>query len=128
MNIVSLGGFKKAMSSLPFDKLFHLYMIISTSKGTFLLEKNERINATKSIPKNVDGTEQIGVLVPTDLSVNVLLENTEKRMGSNFLPYSPSQNNCQDFILNILESNNLITDELRNFVKQNTDEIFKQNP
>jgi len=127
MNAVSLGGFKKVMGKLPFDKLFHLYMIISTSKGDFLLEKNERINATKSIPKP-DGLEKMEVSVPSELSVNLLLENTEKRMGDRFLPYSPSQNNCQDFILNVLESNNLITDELRNFVKQNTDEIFKQNP
>ena len=127
MNIVSLGGFNKVFGSLPYDKLFHLYIVINTNKGDFLLEKNERINATKSIP-NPQGLECRKISLSSPLLVNSLLDNTERKMGSAFLPYSPSQNNCQDFITAILEANNLMTSELRSFVKQNTDEIFKQNP
>jgi hypothetical protein len=127
MNIVSLGGFNKVFGSLPYDKLFHLYIVINTNKGEFLLEKNERINASKSIP-NPQGLECRKVSLSSPLLVNSLLDNTERKMGSDFLPYSPSQNNCQDFITAILEANNLMTPELRSFVKQNTDEIFKQNP
>jgi hypothetical protein len=127
MNVVSLGGFNKVFGSLPYDKLFHLYIVVNTNKGAFLLEKNERINASKNIP-NSQGLECRKVSLSSPLLVNSLLDNTERKMGSAFLPYSPSQNNCQDFITAVLEANNLITPELRSFVKQNTDEIFKQNP
>jgi len=127
MNIVSLGGFHKVFGSLPYDSLFHLYIIINTNKGDFLLEKNERINATKRIP-SPKGLETKQVSISSPLTVNSLLDNTERKMGSAFYPYSPSDNNCQDFITNVLQANNLLTQELRDFVKQNTDEIFKQNP
>ena len=33
MNIVSLGSFNKKMSRLPYDSLFHLFMVVSTDKG-----------------------------------------------------------------------------------------------
>ena len=48
MNVASLGSFKKKMGRLPFDKLWHLSLLIETSKGQFVLEKIERINATKT--------------------------------------------------------------------------------
>lgn len=126
MNAVSLGGFDKVFKSLPYDKLFHLFIIITTDKGKFLLEKNERINVSKSIPSN--DLEIRNVVIPNNLSVNTLIDNTQKYMGGNFLPYDPATQNCQDFILSLLKANNILTEELNSFVKQNTSEIFKQNP
>ena len=126
MNAVSLGGFDKVFKSLPYDKLFHLFIIITTDKGKFLLEKNERINVSKTIPSN--DLEIRNVVIPNNLSVNTLIDSTQKYMGGNFLPYDPATQNCQDFILSLLKANNILTEELNSFVKQNTSEIFKQNP
>ena len=126
MNTVSLGGFDKVFKTLPFDKLFHLFLIITTDKGKFLLEKNERINVSKSIPSN--DLEIRDVVIPNNLSVNTLIDDTQKYMGGNFLPYDPATQNCQDFVLSLLKANNILTDELNRFVKQDTSEIFKQNP
>jgi hypothetical protein len=44
-------------------------------------------------------------------------------MGANFIPYHPSTNNCQDFILSVLKSNGI--SEGHDFVKQDTSMIFK---
>lgn len=126
MNAVSLGGFNKIFKTLPYDKLFHLFLIITTDKGKFMLEKNERINVSKSIPTN--GLETRNVVIPNDLSVNTLIDTTQSFMGGNFLPYDPANQNCQDFILSLLKANKILTSELADFVKQDTSEIFKQNP
>jgi hypothetical protein len=126
MNAVSLGGFNKIFKTLPYDKLFHLFLIITTDNGKFMLEKNERINVNKSYPTN--GLETRNVVIPNDLSVNTLIDTTQSFMGGNFLPYDPANQNCQDFILSLLKANKILTIELADFVKQDTSEIFKKNP
>jgi hypothetical protein len=47
-------------------------------------------------------------------------------VGSRFFNYSASSSNCQDWVINLLQSNN-ITEGIQ-FVKQNTESIFKNNP
>ena len=126
MNAVSVGNFNKVFKSLPFDTLFHLFLIITTDKGKFLLEKNERINVSKTIPSK--DLEVKDVVIPNNLSVSELIDTTQKYMGNNFLPYDPATQNCQDFISSLLKANNIATPELLSFVKQDTSEIFKQNP
>ena len=125
MNAVSFGGFEKVMRKAPYDKLFHLFAIVQTNKGKFLLEKNERVNVSKSIPSK--GLETMPVPI-SHLTVNDLIDNTQHKMGGNFLPYDPYHSNCQDFIMNLLEANHLMTSQLRDFVKQDTDKIFMENP
>ena len=44
-------------------------------------------------------------------------------MGDKFIPYHPSTNNCQDFILSVLMANGI--SEGHDFVKQDTTMIFK---
>ena len=52
-----------------------------------------------------------------------MLERTHLLMGGKFLTYSAS-NNCQDFILAMLQSNNLSTPVNTLFVKQATQSLF----
>ncbi len=47
-----------------------------------------------------------------------ILENTRKRMGDDFWTYQAGANNCQNFILNILEANGI--HQAKNFIKQDT--------
>ena len=129
MNIVSLGSFNKKMSRLPYDSLFHLFIVVTTDKGShFLIEKNARINVERSIPTLTNTTTMEVKNIPANLSVNALIDNTQSAMGSDFLPYSPVDNNCQSFILAILKANNLSTPEIEKFVKQDTSSLFKSDP
>ena len=61
------------------------------------------------------------------LSINILLQNTRDKMGGSFLSYSARDNNCQNFILALLQSNFL--DNPRNvlFTKQSTSDLFDVN-
>jgi hypothetical protein len=64
------------------------------------------------------------VCIPTGLTLNVLLERTQNEMCGRFLTYSARDNNCQDFILAMLKSNNLATPPNILFVKQGTQHLF----
>jgi len=114
----------KVVSTTPYEKLFHLFIILHTNKGDVLLEKNEVINMQKGgAPKN---SELIEVpKVPAGLTVQQLVDNTAKYLGDFFIPYDASKANCQDFQMGILTSNNMLTPELKEFVKQDTTDIFK---
>jgi len=128
MNAVSLGDFERKASKLPYDKLFHLYMIIALKNNQqVLLEKNEVIKIRLG-----QGTRQNAEvrLVPVNktLTLAKLLENTKKYMGSKFLVYSPNNSNCQDFLLSILKANGLGNETHYKFIKQDTSSIFKNSP
>ena len=123
-----ITGIIKIVASTPYDKLFHLFIILHTTKGDVVLEKNSRINMT--ISKVPSGASMETIHIPSiqqGLTVQELINNTATYMGANFIPYSASHNNCQDFILGVLKSNHMDTPELIKFVKQDTTEIFK-NP
>jgi hypothetical protein len=128
LNVVSFGDFKKKLKETEYDKLFHLAVVFDTPKGKLLLEKNEVINLSESIPKE-EGREDRNVPINKQLTVKELLDNTEKRMGKDlYYKYSAYDNNCQNFILNVLKANDLGDSADFEFVKQDTEELFKSNP
>jgi hypothetical protein len=49
-------------------------------------------------------------------------------MGDRFWEYDAFQSNCQDFLLNILDANELMTPALRDFIKQDIKEIVDAMP
>ena len=128
LNVVSFGDFKKKLKETEYDKLFHLAIVFDTPKGRVLLEKNEVINITETIP-NEDGREDRDIPINKNLTFKEVLDNTERRLGKDlYYKYSAYDNNCQNFILNLLKANDLGTNEDYEWVKQDTEELFKSNP
>jgi hypothetical protein len=128
MNVVSLGKFQKQMDIQPYDELFHLAMLVETANTKFLLEKIERVNVSYSI-SSPEGLETLYVpLNGKKINVFDLINNTKLQMGkTNFLDYDAVRNNCQVFIMNILDANKLLNDGNLEWVKQNTEVLFKGN-
>jgi len=125
LNAVSLGAFGNNLQNSPYDKLFHLRLDFTTNAGTKLMvEKNEVINMEVNPSSPKDEERKSVPSIPVNLSVNQMMENTKKMMGSKFFAYSARDNNCQDFIIALLNSNNMGNQEDRTFVKQNTKELF----
>jgi len=57
-----------------------------------------------------------------------LINNTLLQMGKNkFLDYDAVTNNCQVFIMNVLDANGLLNDGNQSWVKQDTEVLFKGN-
>jgi hypothetical protein len=126
LNFFSKDGnnFKKELAKTPYDDIYHLSMQFKTDKGRVLLEKNDRINMTER-PKEV---ETMDVQFPQGLTIRQIYDNAYKKMGKDFFPYSSRYNNCQNFVLNLLQASGLSTHELELFVKQDVDNIFKSDP
>jgi len=128
LNVASLGEFNKNLKKANYDKLFHLAIVFRTGKGEVLLEKNESVNMSESIPKG-EGTETQDINLSQDITINEVLERTKKHMGDDrFLKYDAYDNNCQNFVLNILKANGLGDEKDYEFVKQDTEELFKTSP
>jgi len=118
----AIQGILKTLSTVPYDQLFHLFIIFKTSKGEILFEKNARINASTTIPKSEDWYDLNDV---PNKTLNDYIQTAKKAMGSKFFPYHPSTHNCQDFRKGVLEANGIRDQNAINFVKQDTSMLFK---
>ena len=68
--------------------------------------------------------ENMYVHFPPGITINILLQNTRNKMGNSFLTYSARDNNCQNFVLSLLESNGLSNSQNVLFTKQSTTGLF----
>lgn len=117
----------KIVASVPYDKLFHLFLKIELQTGQQLvLEKNEVINMDL-FRGYKQGTETKELYATTShLTIDMILNRTKEAMGNNFFTYQAGNNNCQTFIYTILKVNNLLSPDSESFVLQKkTNEIFK---
>lgn len=122
----TFGAFEKAN---PYDKLFHLAVVLYLDNGrSYTLEKNATISITEPVEK--PDTEFKDVNYPTEniVSLNTLLEKTRLRMGRKYFLYNAKSNNCQDFLLNVFDANNIGGATERDFIKQDTRRIFNESP
>ena len=123
-----IQGALKTVANVPYDDLFHLFIELTLENGQkWILEKIERINLVKENRSKKQGAEFTSSF-PVNKTVNELFENTRNKMGPRFLPYQSASNNCQVFIMGVLDGNGLNNSELTAFVKQDTKSIFKNNP
>ena len=123
-----IQGALKLVANVPYDDLFHLFIELTLDNNQkWVLEKIERINLVQGDRSKKSGAEFTSSF-PVNKTVNELFENTRNQMGSRFLPYQSASNNCQVFIMGVLDGNGLINSELTSFVKQDTKSIFKDNP
>lgn len=123
LNVITLGQFRKKLKETTHDKLFHLFLEITLSSGTYMLEKNEVI-LLKKFSKLPPKTETMD-LGNTDENINSLLQNTLDDIGSSqFYFYQALSTNCQRFINDILKSNSLSNSENRKFILQDTENLF----
>jgi hypothetical protein len=99
-----------------------LKVLIKTERTSLSLEKNERINISKYQMNK--GAENMPVVIPSGLTLNILLANTKQLMGGRFLAYSAYDNNCGNFVLAILRSNNLSTSQNVSFTEQTIKHLF----
>jgi hypothetical protein len=103
-------------------KLYHLHVLIRTTKSSYSLEKNSRITIGNYQKRN--GSEDLPVSIPSGLTLNILLSRTRASMGNRFLSYSARDNNCGHFVLALLRAKNLATPVNTLFVEQTTDNLF----
>jgi hypothetical protein len=103
-------------------KIYHLHVLIRTTKTSFSLEKNARITIGNYQKRN--GSEDMSVSIPSGLTLHMLLSQTRASMGGRFLSCQAQNNNCGHFVMGMLRANNLSTPANTLFVEQTTDHLF----
>ena len=125
LNLLSFGKLEKNLKQLNYDELFHLFLVLKLSNGkSYRLEKSARIQAS------LGGVEGESMEVPIKSPINVVefVDKTKRRMGDKFWVYNMVNNNCQVFVDNLLSANGLNNEQIRKFVKQDVETLFKKMP
>lgn len=133
LNIFSGFKFNNKLKQSPYDQLFHLSAVLILDNGKLLIFEKIQTMSLKEFsgnPFNQKGTETLDIInIPPNLSVINLVENTRKIMGDNkFFTYNASSNNCQDFLTNMVKANIHNNQAYIQFIKQDTEFVFKNNP
>ena len=68
--------------------------------------------------------ENLYVHFPPRITINILLQNTRNEMGNFFMSYSARDDNCQNFVLSLLQANGLSNERNILFTKQSTTGLF----
>ena len=125
--IISLGEFNKKRVELNYDKLFHLYLLLTLRYNDDIiyikLEKNKVVQIKKIILVNDKDCMLIEVLLNYSMNLNTFINNGIKLQGSNFWIYDSIHLNCQNFVNTLLRANSLGNEKIYNFVEQNVDEL-----
>ena len=127
LDILTFGNFKKLLKQYSYDKLYHLFCIITLSSGVkILVEKNQGINikvVSSYNPKNAEYVQAHNI--PSGLTFQELLDNGQKVLGKNYYPYDSTRSNCQQYIKGLLQGSSILTKELQDFIYQDVASLFK---
>ena len=131
-NIISLGAWEKLRKKYYYDVLMHLFLVLTLEDGTVLsLEKNSIVTMSENDPRcSLKDVECIEIEYPADsITVNELVEKPLTRIGKEkFFIYSPFEQNCQQFISDVLETFGLLTEKAKKFIYQDITEIVERLP
>jgi len=127
--LLQIAGGARFKQAIPYDQLFHLFLIIFLEDGTKLLyEKNETPRLTTDIAGNKEmSKDSKALVVPVDkpITLGEFVSKAQASMGPDFFSYTPFRLNCQDHIARSLQANSLLTEEDRQFILQDLTEASK---
>jgi hypothetical protein len=129
LNLITLGKFDELKKKYGYDKLFHLSLMCNVGNKLVYVEKNEVVNISPNFTIT-DQTEFRNVdLGNQTITLKQLVDNTLNAVEfERFFVYDAFTNNCQMFIMDVLTSNKLITDELQKFILQPMEQIVNELP
>ena len=129
-NAISMNEINKFKKEVSIDDLFHLFCVCTLDDGQMIrFEKNAEIEAFKiSKIQQIDKSNIFECVVPNQISLNELLDNTRQKIGDRlFFDYNAMTNNCQDFIYNCLYHNGYesTNPKMKSFIKQDLTKLAK---
>lgn len=138
LNVISSGNFEKEKKKLNYDQIFHLFMIMKLEKDNetryIRIEKQPNIVIEEKkgfIPQEKNG-QMMHILFNKSMSFESVITLTQSVMGKEYSTYSNPYNNCQTFIMSLVNSMYRLIDqetphEVVNFILQNVEDLVKGN-
>ena len=126
LNFISQGKYNEIKQDYAYDTMYHLRLDFEIDGRIYMTEKTANIQFRNGMTTEEDEVYKIN----SDKVIPLLtaVENTYKKMGSNFFSYDAFTNNCQNYIMNFLSSNGLLTGDAKNFIYQPVDDMVKKLP
>lgn len=121
---------KKELKELEYDNLYHTGLIIKCDNKFIKLHRIQTISSKtlKEKPENKNGFESTDIPLNKTITLNQFINNAMKN-DPIFWKYDPTDNNCQLFVLQCLDRNNInVSDNLRAFIYQDINQIMAKNP
>lgn len=135
LELASLGKWNKIKKEANYDKLFHLSLLanLKTTTGKVfqvIIEKNEVVNVSTNfrLSKN---TETYNLPAPKgDVKLGEFLNRGMDAVGRDqfFLYDAFKGKNCQNFIMDLLKANGVLTQGAMNFIFQPMTQIVQKLP
>lgn len=133
LNVLSLGAWKRALKKQSMDKLFHLSMMVKVQHGNtqkmITVEKNEVINISPKTTIKENAEVEDVPLHGKKITLNTLMSKARENVSADdYFLYDGFKRNCQDFLLNIVHANGLLTPSIQSWIKQDLAELAKDVP
>lgn len=123
LDLLSGGKLSQEMDNLNYDKLWHLFFVITLEGGhKFRFERNQVVNLTSNVGQI---GETMDVPITKDITLAKFIENGERIQGRAYWIYDPVSNNCQSFLIANLRANGMLNDELRKFIQQKSETLLQ---
>ena len=132
IKIITLGTFDP--KKYGFDQMFHLGMIITLTlpngqSKMIMIEKVDAVTISSTISMTGDNVEYLEIPVNKKITINQMCKNAIDKVGNKtFFDYDSFKNNCQSFLLMLLENSGLLTQQAKNFIYQDVQELAKDIP
>ena len=120
---------KEQLSKENYDKLYHLKLEMNLEgvDHPISIEKEAVVTLVYD-PKHGQGFETMPINKDFhELTLNELISNAQNAMGGKFISYSSKDNNCQDFVMGLLNASHLSDEEIKKFVKQDLSHLFSNS-
>ena len=121
---ISLGKWDANKKALQYDKMLHLFMIMTLDNGkVFKLEKNHLPEITMT---SVTGNDTMDVGTP-NITWNDMLSGAERAAGGaeKLWVYDAIKQNCQYFVRAVLRACSVLTPALEKFIMQDADAVIE---
>jgi hypothetical protein len=129
LNSLSKGQLEEQEKMMNYSDLYHLFMLVTLSDGsTLLTEKNSVVNIEKVSASYPAQTKMPVNLQGRRITFGDFINNTVKAVGSSIYLYDAVTNNCQYFVMNCLNSNGLLTPDLKTFIMQDIQQVLSTSP
>lgn len=130
MDIISLGRIQENLHSMGYDDVYHLAISFKVNGKWFTFDKRPRWEMSNGEldTKGIDLTklESINIPVNKTISISQLFMNAIQKVGQQrFFSYSGSSNNCQDGVIYLLSSSDLLHPRIKDWIKQDTAQLLK---